>query len=66
MREKPHVILDRVGDGFFLERLGASAFCFYNHQGEVVGEFKFTEKFLQILFQGKTSFVGILGLTEFQ
>jgi hypothetical protein len=51
---------------FLLERSEASAFCFYNHQGKLVGEFKFTEKFLQILLQEQTSFVGILGLTEFQ
>ena len=46
MREKPHVTLDRIGDGLFLERLGASAFCFYNHQDEVVGAFTFTDKFM--------------------
>ena len=51
---------------FLLERSEASAFCCNNHQDEVVGEFKFTDKFLQILLQEQTSFVGILELTEFQ
>ncbi len=39
---------------------------FHNYQGEVVGEFALAEKILRIFFEGKSQFIGVLGLAQLQ